>query len=115
MATKSTNYQQEIPESGDYVDIDVVGRTIEAIDLQINKNAKISSDAATTLTRNSSIEADRAKKAEQALSSSISDEVIRAKEGEAANKKLITDETARANAAEQANATSISTEVTRSK
>ena len=115
MATKSTNYQQEIPESGDYVDIDVVGRTIEAIDLQVNKNAKIASDASATLTRNLDTEADRAKKAEQALSSSISDEVTRAKAAEAANKKLITDETARANAAEQANATAISTEASRAK
>ena len=115
MATKSTNYQQEIPESGDYVDIDVVGRTIEAIDTQMTKNAKISSDASPTLTRNLETEADRAKKAEQALSSSISDEVIRAKAAEAANKKLITDETARANAAEQANATAISTEASRAK
>lgn len=115
MATQSTNYQQEIPESGDYVDIDVVGRTIASIDTQMANNAKTAADAATTLTRNLSIEADRAKNAEQALSSSISDEVTRAKNAEAANKKLITDETARAKAAEQANATAISTEATRAK
>lgn len=115
MATQSTNYQQEIPESGDYVDIDVVGRTIASIDTQMTKNAKTAADAATTLTRNLSIEADRAKNAEQALSSSISDEVTRANNAEVANKKLITDETARAKTAEQANATAISTEVTRAK
>lgn len=144
MATKSTNYQQEIPESGDYVDIDVVGRTIASIDTQVNKNAKTATDASTTLTKNLGIEADRAKKAEQALSSSISDETIRAKNAEAANKKLVTDETARAKgvegiltslttetkanlvsainseitrakAAEQANASAISTEATRAK
>lgn len=100
MATKSTNYQQEIPESGDYVDIDVVGRTIASIDTQVNKNAKTASEASTTLTKNLSIEADRAKKAEQALSSSISDEVTRAKNTEVANKKLITDETTRAKGVE---------------
>lgn len=115
MATKSTNYQQEIPESGDYVDIDVVGRTIASIDTQVSKNAKTASDASTTLTKNLGIETDRAKKAEQALSSSISDEITRAKNAEAANKKLITDETARAKTAEQANATAISTEATRAK
>lgn len=115
MATQSTNYQQEIPESGDYVDIDVVGRTIEAIDTQMTKNAKTAADAATTLTNNLSIEADRAKNAEQVLSSSISDEVTRANNAEVANKKLITDETARAKTAEQANATAISTEATRAK
>lgn len=115
MATKSTNYQQDIPESGDYVDIDVVGRTIASIDTQMAKNAKTAADAATTLTNNLSIEADRAKNAEQALSSSISDEVTRATNAEVANKKLITDETARAKGAEQANATAISTEATRAK
>lgn len=115
MATQSTNYQQEIPESGDYVDIDVVGRTIASIDKQMAKNAKTAADAATTLTNNLSIEADRAKNAEQALSSSISDEVTRANNAEVANKKLITDETARAKTAEQANATAISTEATRAK
>lgn len=115
MATQSTNYQQEIPESGDYVDIDVVGRTIASIDTQMTKNAKTAADAATTLTNNLSIEADRAKNAEQALSSSISDEVTRANNAEVANKKLITDETARAKTAEQANATAISTEATRAK
>lgn len=115
MATQSTNYQQEIPESGDYVDIDVVGRTIASIDTQMAKNAKTAADAATTLTNNLSIEADRAKNAEQALSSSISDEVTRANNAEVANKKLITDETARAKTAEQANATAISTEATRAK
>lgn len=115
MATKSTNYQQDIPESGDYVDIDVVGRTIASIDTQMAKNAKTAADAATTLTNNLSIEADRAKNAEQALSSSISDEVTRATNAEVANKKLITDETARAKASEQANATAISTEATRAK
>lgn len=115
MATRSINYQQEIPESGDYVDIDVVGRTIASIDLQMTKNAKTAADAATTLTNNLSIEADRAKNAEQALSSSISDEATRANNAEVANKKLITDETARAKTAEQANATAISTEATRAK
>lgn len=100
MATKSTNYQQEIPESGDYVDIDVVGRTIASIDTQVNKNAKTATEASTTLTKNLGIETDRAKKAEQALSSSISDEVTRAKGAEAANKKLITDETTRAKGVE---------------
>ena len=110
MATKSTNYQQEIPESGDYVDIDVVGRTIEAIDTQMTKNAKTASDAATTLTNNLSIEADRAKNAEQALSSSISDEVTRATAAEQANKKLITDETTRAKGVE-GTLTSLTTEV----
>lgn len=115
MATQSTNYQQEIPESGDYVDIDVVGRTIASIDTQMAKNAKTAADAATTLTNNLSIEADRAKNAEQALSSSISDETTRANNAEVANKKLITDETARAKTAEQANATAISTEATRAK
>lgn len=79
------------------------------------KNAKTAADAATTLTNNLSIEADRAKNAEQALSSSISDEVTRANNAEVANKKLITDETARAKTAEQANATAISTEATRAK
>lgn len=144
MATKSTNYQQEIPESGDYVDIDVVGRTIEAIDTQMTKNAKTAADASATLTNNLSIEADRAKKAEQALSSSISDETTRANNAEVANKKLITDEATRAKGvegdltglttevksnlvnainsevtraktAEQANATAISTEASRAK
>ena len=100
MATKSTNYQQEIPESGDYVDIDVVGRTIASIDAQMTKNAKTASDAFTTLKKNLGIETDRAKKAEQALSSSISEEITRAKNAEAANKKLITDETTRAKGVE---------------
>lgn len=115
MATQSTNYQQEIPESGDYVDIDVVGRTIASIDTQMAKNAKTAADVATTITNNLSIEADRAKNAEQALSSSISDETTRANNAEVANKKLITDETARAKTAEQANATAISTEASRAK
>ena len=110
MATKSTNYQQEIPESGDYVDIDVVGRTIEAIDTQMTKNAKTAADAATTLTSNLGIEADRAKNAEQVLSSSISDEVTRANAAEQANKKLITDETTRAKGVE-GTLTSLTTEV----
>lgn len=110
MATQSTNYQQEIPESGDYVDIDVVGRTIASIDTQMTKNAKTATDAATTLTNNLSIEADRAKNAEQALSSSISDEVTRANAAEQANKKLITDETTRAKGVE-GTLTSLTTEV----
>lgn len=100
MATKSTNYQQEIPESGDYVDIDVVGRTIASIDTQVSKNAKTASDASTTLTKNLGIETDRAKKAEQTLSSSISGEITRAKNAEAANKKLVIDEATRAKGVE---------------
>ena len=115
MATKSTNYQQEIPESGDYVDIDVVGRTIASIDTQVNKNAKTASDASTTLTENLGIETNRAKKAEQALTTSINEEITRAKNAEAANKKLVTDEATRAKTAEQTNATAISTESTRAK
>ena len=118
---KSTNYQQEIPEQDDYVDIDVISRTLMAIDKQSKSEETTARTAESSLSQNISDEVARAKKAESTLTTNLSTEVTRAKEVEGTLSSLTTSdksnlvasinsEVTRATKAEKANADAIASE-----
>ena len=118
---KSTNYQQEIPEQDDYVDIDVISRTLVAIDKQTHTEETTARTAESSLSQNISDEAARAKKAESTITNNLSTEVVRAKGVEGTLSSLTTSdksnlvasinsEVSRATKAEKANADAISNE-----
>ena len=137
----SNNFQFNLPQSTDTVDISKISDNFDNLDTElqsiktrgennelfIGSKALLKTDATDTLvaainevnahadTNEESISAEvtRATKAEGTLTTNLSAEVTRAQKAEGTNATAISDETTRAKAAESANSTAISTEKSR--
>ena len=137
----SNNFQFNLPQSTDTVDISKISDNFDNLDTElqgiktrgennelfIGSKALLKTDATDTLvaainevnahadTNEESISAEvtRATKAEGTLTTNLSAEVTRAQKAEDTNATAISDETTRAKAAESANSTAISTEKSR--